>query len=332
MRFPLSLNLSMTSYLLKNKLSSNGRYPIILMLEPTHACNLSCEGCGRIREYGESLKESMSVEECLTSVKESNTPIVTITGGEPLMYPHIDQLVRELIKRRRHIYLCTNGILLKGSLHKLIPTTYLNINVHIDGLSVTHDRISGRTGVFKEAVNGIKKAKEMGFRVCTNTSIYKDTDMDEIEALFAYLDYLKVDGMSVAPAFGYEAVDNDIFLSRDDIHQRFRHIYHLSKRFKIINTPLYLKFLKGDRDLCCTPWGNPTRNPQGWKSPCYLITDTHYPTFRELMEKTEWEKYGNGNDPRCSNCMMHCGFEPTVVREVGNRLSDIWEMIMWNLS
>ncbi len=322
----------MTSYLLKNKLSSNGRYPIILMLEPTHACNLSCEGCGRIREYGESLKESMSVEECLTSVKESNTPIVTITGGEPLMYPHIDQLVRELIKRRRHIYLCTNGILLKGSLHKLIPNTYLNINVHLDGLSVTHDRISGRPGVFKEAVNGIKKAKEMGFRVCTNTSIYKDTDMDEIETLFAYLDYLKVDGMSVAPAFGYEAVDNDIFLGRDDIHQRFRHIYHLSKRFKIINTPLYLKFLRGDRDLCCTPWGNPTRNPQGWKSPCYLITDTHYPTFRELMEKTEWERYGNGNDQRCSNCMMHCGFEPTVVREVGNRLSDIWEMIMWNLS
>ncbi len=302
------------------------------MLEPTHACNLSCEGCGRIREYGESLKKSMSVEECLTAVEESNTPIVTITGGEPLMYPHVDQLVKELIKRRRHIYLCTNGILLKDSLHKLIPNTYLNINVHLDGLSVTHDRISGRAGVFKEAINGIKKAKEMGFRVCTNTSIFKNTEMDEIEALFAYLDYLKVDGMLVAPAFGYEAVDNDIFLSRDDIHQRFRHIYHLSKKFKILSTPLYLKFLRGDRDLCCTPWGNPTRNPQGWKSPCYLITDTHYPTFRELMEKTEWERYGNGNDPRCSNCMMHCGFEPTVVREVGNKLSDIWEMIVWNLT
>lgn len=332
MRFPLNLNISLISYLLKNKLHRDSKFPIVLMLEPTHICNLACDGCGRIREYKDTINRMLPLNECIEALEESGAPVVSITGGEPLMYPDIDRLVTELIYRKRHIYLCTNGLLLEESLGKFKPSVYLNFNLSIDGTEAVHDRISGRKGVFKQAIKSIKAAKKAGFRVCTNTSIYRETDMQEIEELFAYLNYLNVDGLVVAPAFSFDDIDSSIFLSRREINEKFEFIYKLSKRFRFYSSPLYLHFLRGHRSLDCTPWGNPTRNPKGWKSPCYLITDTHYKTFSELMEKTDWNRYGAGKDPRCNNCMMSCGFEPTVVREAGNRLSDIWEMIAWNLS
>lgn len=331
MRFPLSLQISLTSYLLKNKLSSREKYPMVLMLEPTHACNLECSGCGRIQEYKDSLAESLSLEDCLLAVDESGAPVVSVTGGEPLIYSQIGELISGILQKKKHIYFCTNGLLLEKSLHKFKPSPQLNFNLSLDGMEKTHDAVSGKPGVFTQAIQAIKAAKKKGFRVCTNTSIFKETDMDEIEELFSLLDSLKIDGILVAPAFGYEDVGKDIFLDRQAIHKKFRKIYELSSKYKLQSTPLYLKFCMGERDLKCTPWGNPTRNPQGWKSPCYLITDTHYPTYKDLMEKTPWEKYGVGNDPRCANCMMHCGFEPTVVQEVGKRLPDLWEMIVWNM-
>lgn len=331
MRFPLSLQISLTSYLLRNRLASREKFPMVLMLEPTHACNLECSGCGRIQEYKDSLAESLPLEDCLRSVDESGAPVVSVTGGEPLIYPRIGELISGILKKGRHIYFCTNGLLLEKSLHKFQPSPRLNFNISLDGMEKTHDSISGKQGVFAQAIQSIKAAKQKGFRVCTNTSIFKETNMDEIEELFALLDSIKIDGMLVAPAFGYEDVGRDIFLDRKSIHEKFKKVYQLSTRYKLQSTPLYLKFCMGERDLKCTPWGNPTRNPQGWKSPCYLITDAHYPTFKDLMEKTAWEKYGVGNDPRCANCMMHCGFEPTVVREVGKRFSDLWEMIVWNM-
>ena len=331
MRFPLSLQLSLTSYLLKNKISGREKFPMVLMLEPTHACNLECKGCGRILEYKDTLGASLSLEECLRAVDECGAPVVSITGGEPLIYPQIGELTAEILKRKKHIYLCTNGTLLEKSLPKFKPTPQLNFNISLDGMEKNHDAISAKPGVFRQAIEGIKAAKKKGFRVCTNTSIYKETDMEEVAELFALLHSIDIDGILVAPAFDYEDVEDKIFLQREAIHERFRRIWELSSRYKLQSTPLYLRFCMGERELQCTPWGNPTRNPQGWKSPCYLITDGHYPTYRELMEKTDWSKYGVGNDPRCANCMMHCGFEPTVVREVGKRFSDLWEMIVWNM-
>ncbi len=332
MRFPLSLQLSLTSYLLRKKFSSCEKFPMVLMLEPTHACNLECKGCGRIQEYKESLAENLSLEECLKAVDDSGAPVVSITGGEPLIYPKIGELVEAVVKKKRHIYFCTNGLLLEKSLPKFRPTPQLNFNISLDGMEKTHDAISGKSGVFQTAIEAMKVAKSKGFRVCTNTSIFKETEMDEIEELFALLHSMDIDGILVAPAFDYEDVEREIFLERQSIYGKFRRIYELSSKFKIISTPLYLKFCMGERDLKCTPWGNPTRNPQGWKSPCYLITDTHYPSFEEMMDRTDWAKYGVGNDPRCANCMMHCGFEPTVVQEVGKRFSDLKEMVVWNMS
>lgn len=331
MRFPISLTLAMTKYLIKNRLLSRERFPLVLMLELTHLCNLNCEGCGRIREYRESLNNMITVDDCLCAAEECNAPVVTVTGGEPLLHPDIDKIIDGLIEKRRHLYLCTNGIILEQSLEKFKPKVNLNINVHLDGLSETHDAIVGKRGVFEIASRAIKKAKKKGFRVCTNTTVYKNTDIDEIKELFKYLQSIGVDGMLVSPGFSFEHNENDIFMSREETHSKFLSIFELSKQFKIISSPLYLRFLKGERYLLCTPWGNPTRNYHGWKSPCYLITDKHCKTFRELMETTEWGKYRFRKDHRCKDCMVHCGVEPTVVLEAGKRFADTIEMVLWNL-
>jgi hopanoid biosynthesis associated radical SAM protein HpnH len=333
MRFPWRLNYDLTKYIVKNKLKKIEQYPLVLMLEPTHQCNLSCSGCGRIREYADTINEMMSLEDCLRSVDECPAPVVTITGGEPFLYPHIYELIKEVLKRGKHIQLCTNGILLENAINNMDPHPNLTLNVHMDGMEETHDRILERKGAFKTGISAIAAAKAKGFRVCTNTTIFKDTDLMEIEMLFAKLEELGVDGLLAAPGFSYEAVEEEkMFLERLEIEKKFVHVYEMSKKHRFWSTPMYLRFLKGEQKLQCTPWGNPTRNPQGWKAPCYLITDAHYPTFKEMMEKTDWSKYGVGRDPRCAQCMMHCGFEPTVVNEIGKSPKDIIEMIFWNLT
>ncbi len=332
MRFPWRLNYDLTKYIIANKMKGVGKYPLVLMLEPTHLCNLACSGCGRIREYADSIREMMTLEECLKSVDECPAPVVTITGGEPFLYPHLIQLIEGVLKRGKHIYLCTNALLLEKGLDSMRPHPNFTLNVHLDGMEETHDRILERKGTFKTAIAGIEKAKRLGFRVCTNTTIFKETDLTEIDRLFSLLTEMKVDGILVAPGFGYEAVGEKLFLERREIEHKFEEVYKMSKRFRFYSTPLYLKFLKGERQLDCTPWGNPTRNTQGWKAPCYLITDAHYATFREMMEKTEWSRYGVGKDERCAQCMMHCGFEPSVVSEVGKSWKDIWEIMVWNMT
>jgi hopanoid biosynthesis associated radical SAM protein HpnH len=332
MRFPFRLNYDLTKYIASNKLNKIEKYPLVLMLEPTHLCNLACSGCGRIREYADTMQDMMSLEECLNSVDECPAPIVTITGGEPLLYPHVYDLVDGVLKRGKHIQFCTNGLLMEKALEQMQPHPNFTFNVHMDGLEETHDRLLERKGTFKIAIECIKLAKAKGFRVCTNTTIFKDTDMVEIDMLFSKLTEMGVDGLLAAPGFSYEAVGENLFLEKREIEKKFAEVYEMSKRFKFWSTPMYLRFVKGEKKLECTPWGNPTRNTRGWKAPCYLITDAHYPTFKEMMEKTEWEKYGVGKDSRCAQCMMHCGFEPTVVNEIGKSWKDIWEMFIWNLT
>lgn len=332
MRFPWRLNYDLTKYIIVNRMRGIDKYPLVLMLEPTHLCNLACSGCGRIREYAETIREMMSLEECLKSVDECPAPVVTITGGEPFLYPQVFELIEGVLGRGKHIYFCTNALLLEKGLDSMRPHSNFTLNVHLDGMEETHDRILERKGTFKTAIAGIKKAKSLGFRVCTNTTIFKETDLVEIDMLFSLLTSLSVDGILVAPGFGYEAVGEKLFLERREIERKFEEVYEMSMRFRFYSTPMYLKFLKGERKLECTPWGNPTRNTRGWKAPCYLITDTHYPSYREMMEKTDWSKYGVGRDERCAQCMMHCGFEPSVVTEVGKSWKDIWEMIVWNMT
>jgi hopanoid biosynthesis associated radical SAM protein HpnH len=369
MRFPISMTAGMARYIFKNKRRPrpewqktteavpdaanpfrilptrvvtgesrephpmiNKRFPIVLMLEPLHACNLTCTGCGRIREYESTITERIPLEECLAAVDECGAPMVSICGGEPMMYPQIGQLVAGILERNKNIYLCTNGMFIVKRLHEFTPDKRFFFNVHLDGLEKTHDLCVEKEGVFREAIEGIKAAKKAGFMVCTNTTIYKETDMKEIEGLFEYLEPFDVDGHQLSPAYGYSAVnDREIFMTRDDIHEKFKDVDRMFKRFRLNQTPMYLEFLKGDRDLPCTAWGNPTYNIKGWKGPCYLITDAHYKTFESLMTETPWESYGHGNDPRCEHCMVHCGFEPSAALGINAKLADSFKMLSWAL-
>jgi len=325
------LILHLSRYLLIKKLKGETRFPLVLMLEPTHRCNLACAGCGRIREYRDTLSQMLSVEECLASAAEADAPVVAVTGGEPLLHPAIEEIVAGLIEQRRFVYLCTNGLLMKESLGKFTPNPYFTFNVHLDGLAETHDCLVGRRGVFAKAMEAIEAAKRAGFRVCTNTTVYKGTDPGEISQLLSLLMERGVDGVLLSPGFSYEAVEEEIFLTREEIHRLFRTILSHADGVRFYNTPPYLEFLKGERELQCTPWGNPTRNPQGWKQPCYLITDGHCRTFRELMEGTDWGRYGVGKDPRCANCLVHSGFEASAVLSMG-RPAELAKAMAWSLA
>lgn len=332
MRFPLSLSFDLARYLMKQQLQGVEKFPLVLMLEPTHQCNLACAGCGRIQEYRSTLGESLTLTQCLESAEECGAPVVTVTGGEPLLYPPVFELVQELVHRGKHIYLCTNAILLEKALPKLPRSKRLTLSVHVDGLAETHDRHLGRPGLFNTALQAIKAAKRQGFRVCTNTTIFKETDVREIEELFAQLTGLGVDGILVSPAYSFAGVAPELFLSREEIHAKFTRLHQSPQHIRYFSTPLYLSFLRGERHYDCTPWANPTRTPQGWRAPCYQIMDRHYPTFAELMDKTVWEHYGPEHDPRCAQCMMHSGFEPSVVRQMSGSLADVWTMLRWNLT
>ena len=309
------------------------RFPLVLMLEPLHACNLTCTGCGRIREYENTITERLSVETCLAAVDECGAPVVSICGGEPLMYKPIGKLVEGALRRKRHIYLCTNGMFLPARVHEFRPHKQFFFNIHLDGLRETHDLAVEREGVFDAAIEGIRVAKSAGHMVCTNTTVYAETDMAEVEALFEFLEQFDVDGHMLSPAYGYSAVNTrEIFLTREEIQEKFRDVDRLFQRFRMNTTPVYAEFLKGNRDMPCTAWGNPTYNTRGWKGPCYLITDAHWDSFEELMSETPWDRYGRGNDDRCEHCMVHCGYEPSAALGVNGRLGDSLRMIRWALS
>ncbi|HYA32107.1 MAG TPA: adenosyl-hopene transferase HpnH [Thermodesulfovibrionales bacterium] len=331
MRFPVSLYSSLTSFFIRNAVKGRRRFPLVLMLEPTHRCNLACAGCDRIRLHSREQSDDLSLEQCISAAVESGAPVVTVTGGEPLLYPDLQSLVAELLRMKRHVYLCTNGLLTESFIEEFMPGPRLTLNFHLDGLEETHDRIANKAGTFRKAVEAIRKAKQRGFRVSTNTSVYKSSDIRELEKLFELLKSMHVDGILVAPAFSYESVEESIFLGRDEIRQKFSEMAAFFDRFPLISSPLYMDFLKGKREMHCTPWGNPTRNPLGWKSPCYLITDMYYPSFRDMMEKTPWERYEKGDDPRCRNCMVHSGYEATAMRNAFSHPSDLLRLVIWNL-
>ncbi len=339
MRFPLSLTRSMTSYLLRKRWAGEKKFPLVMMLEPSHACNLSCAGCGRIREYADTLSTHLSVDECLAALRECGAPIVSLCGGEPLIYPGVEELVGKILAQRRHVYLCTNGLLLEKKLHGFPPGDRLFINVHVDGMEAGHDRSVGRNGVFNAAIRGIRRAKAAGFRVCTNTTIYRDTDMHEITVLFEYLTQLRVDALMISPAYGYRAVEEadpdaarEIFMTRPQVHEKFRRARRLLQRFKLAASPIYLDFLCGRRELPCAAWANPTYNVRGWRGPCYLVADAHYPTYRELLEATDWDRLGPGGDPRCQHCLVHSGFEPAAVLLANRGVGDLLKMALWQMT
>jgi hopanoid biosynthesis associated radical SAM protein HpnH len=317
MGIPTSQATTVAKYLVKQKVQRKKRFPLVLMLEPLWRCNLACVGCGKIQHPEEILGRYLSPEECWAAAEECGAPVVSIAGGEPLVHPHIDRIVDGLIERKKYVYLCTNAILLHRWLPKFTPSKYLTISVHMDGLGELHDKMVDREGVFEKAVEGIREAKRLGFRVSTNTTVFSDSSPEDMRDLFNFLmDDLKIDGMMVSPGYDYpKAPDQSVFLKRPEMMSTFRKIMSMPdrKRWRFFHTPMFLEFLEGKRAMQCTAWGNPTRTVMGWQKPCYLMNEGYAETFEELMEETEWDRYGYGRDARCTNCMAHCGYEATAV-------------------
>ena len=394
MRFPLALTTKIAGYIIGHKLRGTKKFATVLQLEPLHTCNLTCTGCGRIREYSTSLKDMMSLEDCLAAAEECNAPMVSICGGEPLIYPHIEALVKGLLEQERIVYICTNAMFMRKKMrewlareltakqngqrndleHKIDillgrgllsdkeaaeirkgpkdpakptigPSKWMYWNVHLDGLERTHDLIVEREGVFKECILAIKMARILGYQVATNTTIYKETDMREIEQMFDYLADLGVDGHTITPGYDYDAAKKDMierlnlrpenfFLTRDMTVEKFQKIDEWMNRYTFFGTPIYFEFLAGKRDLTCSAWAIPTRNIRGWKGPCYLMTDAHYSSYAELLEKVEWHRYGVvdgvARDSRCENCMVHCGYEPTATLGLQAQRGDTWKNVKFN--
>ncbi|MEZ6045035.1 MAG: adenosyl-hopene transferase HpnH [Planctomycetaceae bacterium] len=316
MGVPVSQMGRMASYVLGQRLRGNKRYPLVLMLEPLFRCNLACAGCGKIQHPKEILKQHLSPEECFRAVDECGAPMVSIPGGEPLLHPEIDQIVEGLVARKKYIYLCTNAILLKKNLYRFKPSRFLSFSVHLDGPREEHDAAVCREGIYDIAIEAIKEAIAAGFRVTTNTTLYNNADPERVREMFDTLTNLGVEGMMVSPGYSYEkAPQQELFLIREQTQTLFQRIFYKQKKGWIFNqSPLFLEFLKGNWQLECTPWGNPTFNLFGWQKPCYLLDEGYVDSFEKLMKETDWSLYGrqSGNS-KCQNCMVHCGYEPSAV-------------------
>ncbi|MCH8089244.1 MAG: adenosyl-hopene transferase HpnH [Chloroflexi bacterium] len=318
MSVPLSQMVAVTSYVIKQKLKRRKRYPLVLMLEPLFKCNLACAGCGKIQYPAHILKKRLTVEQCLKAVEECGAPIVSIPGGEPLLYPEIEELVEELVKLKKYVYLCTNAILLKKKLEegRFKPSKYLSFSIHMDGLQEEHDEAVCRDGVYDQAVDGIREALKRGFRVTTNTTLFDGADPRRVRKFFDEMMDLGVEGMMVSPGYSYsKAPDREHFLQKDKTNRLFSDILSNKKRgWRFNQSPLFLQFLMGKHDYECTPWGNPTFNIFGWQRPCYLLQEGYAHSFQDLIENTSWESYGKASgNPKCQDCMVHCGFEATAV-------------------
>jgi hopanoid biosynthesis associated radical SAM protein HpnH len=316
MPIPVRQNVRIGAHLLRQKLKGTKRYPFIVEIEPLFACNLSCPGCGKIQHPTDILRKRLSVEDILNAVEESGTPMVSIAGGEPLLHPDIEQIVAELIRRKVYVYLCTNGVLLSRRLDRFTPSHFFSWVVHIDGLRERHDAAVDREGVFDTAVAAIKEAKERGFRVTTNSTFFNTDSPKTIRDVLDFLNNdLKVDAMMISPAYAYEkAPDQEHFLGVEQTRKLFRDAFDgKRKKWRLNHSPLFLDFLEGKREFACTAWGVPSYSVLGWQRPCYLMADGYASSYRELIDTTDWDAYGRGKDPRCANCMAHCGYEPTSV-------------------
>jgi hopanoid biosynthesis associated radical SAM protein HpnH len=317
MSIPLHQALKIGGYILKQKLAGRTKFALTLELEPLFACNLACAGCGKIQHPPSVLKQRMPVDQALAAVDECGAPVVCLAGGEPLMHPEIEDIVAGLIKRKKFIYLCTNALLLPRKIDNLRPSRYLAFAVHIDGLQERHDASVAKPGVFTQAVDNVREAQRRGFRVTTNTTFFStDSPQSVIEVLDFLNDDLRVDGMMLSPAYAYDkAPDQDHFLGVTETRELFRKAFAdgRRRRWRINHSPLFLDFLEGKLDFPCTAWGIPSYSLYGWQRPCYLMADGYAQTYQELLDTTDWDAYGRGRDPRCDNCMAHCGYEPTAI-------------------
>jgi hopanoid biosynthesis associated radical SAM protein HpnH len=319
MGIPLRQMIRVGGYVARQHLAGRERYPLVLMLEPLFRCNLACAGCGKIDYPNKILNQRLSLEECLGAADECGAPVVSIAGGEPLLHRDMPRIVEGLIERRRFVYLCTNALLLEKKLDQYRPSPYFSWSVHLDGDRQMHDQSVCERGVYDRAVAAIRKAKDRGFRVSINCTLFDNADPDRVASFFDSAREIGIDGITVSPGYAYErAPDREHFLNRTRTKQLFRRILRKGRggrKWPISQSALFLDFLAGNQQYHCTPWGNPTRNVFGWQRPCYLLGEGYAETFRELMEETDWDAYGTGNYEKCADCMVHSGYEASAVKD-----------------
>ena len=321
MSVPLLQQFRVARYILGKKLSGQKRYPLVLMLEPLFQCNLACAGCGKIDYPDDVLKRRMSVEEALHAVDECGAPMVSIAGGEPLVHKELPEIVSGIVARKKFVYLCTNAILLPKKLDLFEPSVYLTFSIHLDGNQARHDASVCQEGVYEKAVEAIRLARARGFRVTINSTLFQGEGAEEIADFFDLAMTLGVEGITVSPGYSYErAPQQEVFMPRKQSKQLFRDVFQIAKtqgrKWTFNQSSLFLNFLAGNETYQCTPWSNPTYNVFGWQRPCYLLVGEGYASsFQSLLDDTEWENYGVGKNPKCDNCMAHCGFEGTAVND-----------------
>ncbi|WP_344413419.1 adenosyl-hopene transferase HpnH [Pseudonocardia ailaonensis] len=326
MGMPLRQSIRLGAYLMKQKVKRVDKFPLLVELEPLFACNLACNGCGKIQQPAHLLKQRMPVEQAVGAIVESGAPMVSIAGGEPLMHKEIEVIVQRLLDLGKIVFLCTNAVLLPKNLHRFTPHRNFAWMVHIDGLRERHDASVAKDGVFDQAVAAIKMAQEAGFRVNTNTTFFEtDTPQDVIDVLDYLNDDLKVDNMQISPGYAYEkAPDQENFLGVQQTRELFKKAFGdgRRKKWRLNHSSVFLDFLEGRVDLSCTAWAIPSYSLLGWQKPCYLLDDGYVKTYKELIDDTDWEAYGRGKDDRCANCMAHCGYEPSAVFATMGSLRD----------
>lgn len=329
MAVPMSQMFTVASYVMRKRLRGVKRYPLVLMLEPLFRCNLACAGCGKIQFPAEILRKNLTPEQCFRAVDECGAPIVSIPGGEPLLHPQIDEIVAGLVARKKYVYLCTNALKLVEALPKFKPSKYLSFSIHMDGPREEHDHAVCREGTFDIAVEAIKTTLKAGFRVTTNTTLFDTADPQRIRGFFDEMMRLGVEGMMISPGYSYEkAPDQEHFLRREKTIRLFRSLLEKPRQWVFNQSPLFLEFLQGKYRLECTPWGNPTYNVFGWQKPCYLVGEGYSETFQELLDTTEWSNYGcSSGNPKCRDCMVHSGYEPSAVTSTFASAAGLWRTV-----
>jgi hopanoid biosynthesis associated radical SAM protein HpnH len=319
MGIPLKQAVRVGAYVMKQHLTGRKRYPLVLMLEPLFRCNLACAGCGKIDYPDEILNQRLSYDECMQAIDECGAPVISIAGGEPLLHRELPQIVRGFLDRKKFVILCTNALLLAKKIDQYEPHPDFTWSIHLDGDKPMHDKSVCLAGTYEKAVDAIRLAKARGFRVSINCTLFSDAQPEPVAAFFDDMKAIGLDAITVSPGYAYErAPDQEHFLSRERTRKLFRGIFARgrgAKAWPFNQSALFLDFLAGNQTYHCTPWGNPTRNVFGWQRPCYLLGEGYARTFKELMEETDWDSYGVGNYEKCSNCMVHCGFEATAVTD-----------------
>ncbi len=319
MAVPLIQQYRIAKYIIEQKLRRVEKYPLVLMLEPLFRCNLACAGCGKIDYPEEILDKRLSYDECMQAIDECGSPMVSIAGGEPLIHKEMAKIVHGFIDRKKFVYLCTNALLLEKRMDDYSPSPYLTFSIHLDGNEMRHDNSVCREGVFKKCVGVIKQARARGFRVTVNCTLFQGETAGEIAEFMDMAMELGVEGVTISPGYSYQHAPNqESFLKNQESKQLFRDLFKLGKglKWRFNQSSLYLDFLAGNQNYQCTPWGNPTKNVFGWQKACYLLVDEGYTTsFESMLAETEWDNYGKGRNPKCANCMVHCGFEASAIED-----------------